>query len=390
MDARMAPGTRQSIPPGIDDIQQDPFCLDSFDPESLGVRPRVIVSNEPLAPMIDRVAVQSIQPPSGALLRRVCAMPLVGGLVKWLTAVHDAVRLVFAMRRRDAVGLISLGHPSGSLFCLLNSFGWLHGGPVVAYRLLVSERLGPVGRYFLGRALRNVAFIAVWSRVQIENYHRTFGWPREKFVFIPYKANHSQPSHSGDLLPVGDYLFSGGNSERDYRTLFEAVRGLPIPVVVSATKPGDAGRLTVPENVIFVRAEEPAFERLLAGSRLVALCVKKDIFRGAGEATVLNAMWHGKAVVAADDVSAADYIEDGIDGFIVPAGSVESLRRRIQELWENPGLAARMGEAARRKVAGRYTHHHHKVRMQALACVCWMRTVRIDHPNSGVQLEPMA
>ena len=123
------------------------------------------------------------------------------------------------------------------------------------------------------------------------------------FLRVPYKANHSQQPHEPEL-PVGDYLFSGGNTERDYRTLFAAVAGKLIPVVVSCTDPAVLRGLDVPDNVIIVGAREPHFKRLMAGSRLVALCIKPGLLRGAGEATFLNAMWHGRPVIVADDGSA--------------------------------------------------------------------------------------
>ena len=82
-------------------------------------------------------------------------------------------------------------------------------------------------------------------------------------------------------------------------------------------------------------------------------------------------MWHGRPVVIADNVSASDYISNGVDGFIVPAGNAEQVRRRVLELWEDPALAARMGEAARGKVARFYTHDQWKTRMQVLAALAF-------------------
>ncbi len=347
-------------------VQQDPFCLDRLDLNDLKKRSCVIVSNEPIDPVTEGVSIQYIAPLPCSLLRKVCRLiPLVERLLDWMVAFYVAVRLVLAMKRPDAVGLISLGKRSGSIFCLLNSFRVFRGGPVLVYRILLRSYSSRLITRFIGRALRSVTLISVWSRAQIENYHRVFGIPRNQFVFVPYKANHSRtPS---EPIPVGNYIFSGGNSERDYKTLFEAVRGLPIPVIVSATKSSAVQGLEIPENVILVGAKEPAFERLMAGSRMVALCLKGDIIRGSGEATILNAMWHGKPIVIADNVSASDYIEDGIDGFMVPAGNTEQMRRQIQELWKDPQLMARMGEAGRRKVASLYTHQQFVFRMQALA-----------------------
>lgn len=346
---------QHSAPLIMDDVRQNPFCLDGLDVKTLKIRPRVIVTNEPFQSIFEEVSVKYI---------KTLSFPLFNGLLDWGSALITAVCLILEMRRSGAVGLISLGKRSGSIFCFLNSFGWLKGGPVLAYRVLLPAHSGRLKTYFIGRSLRSVNLIAVWSRAQIENYHRAFGCPRSKFVFLPYKANHSRTSSV--TLPVGDYIFSGGNSERDYKTLFEAVRGLSIPVIVSTTKPALIRGLVIPENVILVKTEKAAFERLMAGSRMLAMCVKEDIIRGSGEATFLNAMWHGKPVIVADNISAGDYIQDGVEGFVVPAGSAEQMRLRILELWKDPMLAAKIGEAGRCKVANFYTHHQHKVRIQTL------------------------
>ncbi len=47
--------------------------------------------------------------------------------------------------------------------------------------------------------------------------------------------------------------------------------------------------------------------------------------RGGGETNFCNAMWHGKPVIAADSISAKDYIVEGETGYIVPAGDWEAL-----------------------------------------------------------------
>ena len=361
----------------VEDVQRDPFCLDSLDVTSLKARPRVIVSNEPYEPAIGDVAVRFVEPARCAFLHRICSeIPGATDVLDWFIELSVAVQLVLALRRPGAAGLVSLGKHSGSIFCFLNSFRWLQGGPVLAYRVLMPAKAGRINRYFISRSLRNVTLIAVWSRAQIENYHQAFGVPREKFVFLPYKANHSQ--RTSHPMRVGEYVFSGGNSERDYQTLFTAVDGLDIPVIVSVTKPAITRGLTVPANVMLISAPEPAFERLMSGSRIVVVCLKADIIRGSGEATILNAMWHSRPVVIADNISASDYIIDGVDGFVVPAGAAEPLRRRILELWKDPALADRVGDAGRSKVARLYTHQQFKIRMQAIAMLMFERrqTVR--------------
>ena len=357
-------------PSNVNDVRLNPFCLDDFDLKALKKRPRVIVTNESHVTINEEVSVEYVAPPSFSFLHRVCApIPAAGLFLDWLIALTVALRMVRAMRRPDTIALVNLGSPSGSLFCLLNSLKWFRSGPVLAYRVLIPPNSGRLKTSLMGRALGSANLVALWSRTQLENYHRTFGWPRRKFVFLPYKSNHSK--FASNPMPVGDYIFSGGNSERDYKTLFEAVDGLSIPVIVSSTKPEVTQGLNIPANVILVKAEEPAFERLMAGSRIVAMCVKADISRAAGEPTILNAMWHGKPVVAADNVAASEYIQEGIDGFVVPAGAAGQMRARILELWKDPALGSRMGEAGRSKVAGLYTHDQWKFRLLALAMLAF-------------------
>ncbi len=351
----------------LENVRQNPFCLDGVDIKTLSARPKLIVTNEPLQSLSPDISIQYIAAPAlPEIFRKIFGgNSPVYSLFDWILNLISAFRLVRAMRQPETAALISLGKRSGSLYCFLSSFKMFQGGPVLAYRVLLPAKSGNLKTYLIKRSLCHAALIAVWSRTQIENYHRAFGIPREKFVFFPYKANHSMAEPKS--LRVGDYIFSGGNSERDYKTLFEAVKGLSIPMIVSATKASVIRGLTIPENVILVAAEKIAFERLMAGSRFVALCVKENIIRGSAEATMLNAMWHGKPVVIADNNSASDYIEDGADGFIVPAGSAEQMRARILELWGDPQLIARIGEAARSKVNRLYTHEQYKTRIQTLA-----------------------
>ena len=102
---------------------------------------------------------------------------------------------------------------------------------------------------------------------------------------------------------------------------------------------------------------------------MVVLCIKPGLLRGAGEATFLNAMWHGRPVIAADDGSAGEYIEDGVNGFVVPAADVEGLRQRIVELWKDDELCEQIGAAGRRLVEAEYTGRSWRERMMKLGMI---------------------
>ena len=75
----------------------------------------------------------------------------------------------------------------------------------------------------------------LWSRKQIDPHAEWLRLPKDRFVFLPYKANHTKgPAYN---LPIENYVFAGGNGKRDYQTLADAVRDTGIPVIVSATDP---------------------------------------------------------------------------------------------------------------------------------------------------------
>ncbi len=250
------------------------------------------------------------------------------------------------------------------LVCLLNRVLPIRRRKIVLWESHVQAD-SQFTRVLLRWMLQGCTVVAVYSRRLVQLQAEYIGVPESKFVFLPYKADHSiQPPVR---MPIGNYIFSGGNSARDYRTLFEAVRGSDIPVIVSATSPEVTRNLETPSNVILLAAKEPAFARLMAGSRFVVIAMAPGLVVGAASASVCNAMWQGKPVIAADDGSLSEYIAEGVTGYVVAAGDVERLRKLIIELWNDPERVAEMGRRAHERVAGQLTHEHFIRRLNRLA-----------------------
>lgn len=70
---------------------------------------------------------------------------------------------------------------------------------------------------------------------------------------------------------------------------------------------------------------------------------------------VPQAMACGLPVIVTENVGAADIVEHGISGFIVPARDSEALKEKILYLYDNRRIAHRMGCAARQSVSQGYT-----------------------------------
>jgi glycosyltransferase involved in cell wall biosynthesis len=78
---------------------------------------------------------------------------------------------------------------------------------------------------------------------------------------------------------------------------------------------------------------------------------------------LLEAMASGLSVVATDRTGANDCIEDGKEGFVVPARDVDALANAIQWCYEHREESQAMGRAARARIESEYTLEHYNERV---------------------------
>ncbi|MEC3839910.1 glycosyltransferase family 4 protein [Bacillus amyloliquefaciens] len=81
--------------------------------------------------------------------------------------------------------------------------------------------------------------------------------------------------------------------------------------------------------------------------QLADLSVASSIREGLGM-NVLEGMAAEKPAVAADNRGHREIIEDGVNGFLVPAGDSTAFADRIEKLYRSPGLRKAMGQKGRR------------------------------------------
>lgn len=287
-----------------------------------------------------------------------------------------ALRFLGSADERSCL-LVNGGTRLGIIACVLNSFLSGNKRKIVLFDAFIPDNrswgvkyniiANKIRKYVACRMILGTSLTVVWSSRQIEIQSKFLGVPKSKFVSIPWTSNHSKSPPI--TLQIGNYVFSGGNSRRDYQTLFEAVRGTGVPVLVSTTDSRVYAHLDIPENVVLLAANEPAFARLMAASRFVVVPILPELLRGAGETTVCDAMWHGRAVICADNISAFEYVEEGITGYVTSPGDVASLRKRILELWNQPDKASQMGLAAHQSIEADNTNEHCMCRLRALGAL---------------------
>lgn len=281
------------------------------------------------------------------------AFSWLGGYSEYLLRIYVALVLLWHRRHFDAIVTGRYGEffalaqgllPFGRRPLLLLDIEWWS-----AHR---TDWRGRLNRRLHERMAAGAGAIQVFCRIEAGNYAARFGIPIEKFVWIPYCF--SLPEFVGD---GGEELFafSGGLHHRDYRTLFAAIEGLPLELHVAAPRAHFANA-RVPGNVtILGRISADEYWRRLRLARLVVLSLESGVLRCPGVITYVAAMRMGKCVVVNEPLGAADYIEHGRTGFIVPANDTPLLRAQLASLLLDDRLRSEAGSAAATEAAVRFS-----------------------------------
>jgi glycosyltransferase involved in cell wall biosynthesis len=153
------------------------------------------------------------------------------------------------------------------------------------------------------------------------------------------------PPEIGEEAEPPEVLYAGRLSpEKGVLELVEAADGMNLVVA------GDGPlRDRVPQALGFVQPEELA--RLYARAAVVACPSRREGFGVA----CLEAMAHGRPVVASGVGGLLDLVVNGETGVLVEPGNVAALRAGLERLLADRELRRRMGEAARRRAAEHFS-----------------------------------
>lgn len=204
----------------------------------------------------------------------------------------------------------------------------------------------------------------MWASREIHAYSKAFGLPQNKFTFVPYHTTLDKHSLN---ISEGEYLFSGGNYQRDYGTLIAAVKGLPVTLKIGCTRDELFQSIEVPENVSIKGYSEREYLVQMAGCRISIVPLDVNHLHSGGQQTILNSMWLGKPTIVTDPEGAGDYIDDGVDGILVTPGKPNELRKAIEGLARDPQKARSIGARARNRVLDTYSTEAHFQKIVSLA-----------------------
>ena len=157
-------------------------------------------------------------------------------------------------------------------------------------------------------------------------YFRPTGIPEEREIFVP-----------------------GRDPDRDYKTLFEAAKGLDAKVIVTTHKSRLDMFQPLPSFVIHKTLSVEELRESYAKASVVVLPL--DITSGLNDAMGVSALYEalamGKAIIATRTPTMESYIESGENGILVDEGNIEGMRQALSNVLSDTQLRTRLGKNAR-------------------------------------------
>ena len=181
----------------------------------------------------------------------------------------------------------------------------------------------------------------------------SYGIPPSKIAIVP---NPALPPRKAYRNPPGGYFAFIGRmaKEKGLMTFVEAARMTDLPVRIAGDHRPVAEMLEdLPPNVklagLLGRDAVPGFYR-------DAYCVVvPSTWYEMFPLVLLEAMAHGRAVIASCIGAMADIVHDGETGLLFEAGNAADLAEKMQRLWADPGLCVRMGLNGRDRAVREYS-----------------------------------
>ena len=265
---------------------------------------------------------------------------LIGNLKRrpWL-APFVLLSMIFALRaaskRADLVHTNWLAGAVVAAFCGKPFVVTLHGSPTAGrlHDLGLAASAPRLVRWILGRAR-----MVICCSERLATAMRGCGLTNVRA--IPYGVH--VPDEVGDEDEPASVLYVGRLSpEKNIDVIAEATEGLPRIVA------GDGPlRALLPDTIGFVGPDEVS--KLYGRAAVVVVVSSAEGLPN----VVLEAMAHGKTVIATPVGGIPTVIEDGKTGLLVPVRDTAALRAAIERALGDPELRRRVGRAARKRVEG--------------------------------------
>ncbi len=191
--------------------------------------------------------------------------------------------------------------------------------------------------YWQDDEIRYLDKVIIYSRREIELRAKSI---RSKYHFIPLPADGNYKTlPSAVNNKEKSYIFAGGGAGRDFATLIDAVRDLDIQLKIVTFSPQSLNYdRELPSNcTVYWRMPPQEFLTIMAKSTFVIVPLKKGEYPH-GHTTIVQALRMGKTVITNRNSSADNYVINGHNGILIPAGDTNACKQAITTLWQDDTL----------------------------------------------------
>lgn len=225
----------------------------------------------------------------------------------------------------------------------------------LAFSFNFTQLPGRATRLLMRLAFRRVDRFVVFSQVERRIYADAFDIDPARIDFLPWAMD--VPRSDGPLPPQlpARFACAVGGEGRDYRTLIEAARLMPDVALVIVARPHSLIGLDIPPNVVALSNVDGAvFWAIVARSAFTVVpLLTQDT--ACGHISIVGSLLLDRPVIATQSSGIADYVVDGENALLVPAGAPSFLAERIRLLWEDPQRCDSLGRHAGERARARHS-----------------------------------
>ncbi len=200
-------------------------------------------------------------------------------------------------------------------------------------------------RHVMSWAFSSVDRFIVYSTVERSLYAEYFGIDPRRIDVVLWGVGCPVVDPPDTPVEPPDYICTLGGNARDYRCLFAAMESLPEIPLVAVLRPENTAGLRVPPNVrLHYLIPAGRANNILKFSRFTVIPLTgEDV--NCGHVTMVSAMYLKKAMVITNSLGISDYVHDGVNGLLVPAGDPDAMAKQIHDLWNDTRRADQLGAA---------------------------------------------
>ncbi len=191
--------------------------------------------------------------------------------------------------------------------------------------------------------LKSADKVICYSQYEMDTYNELFRFRKPKFYYVQLGRTYELNSYKGSEINK-NYVFSAGQSNRDYDTLIKSMKFVNIDLIIATTN-----NLNIPsdikENILVMQLANEKFQSALLNSILMVIPLD-EIEYSSGQIVLINAMALGKCVIITETKWTKDYITHGENAWLVPPKNERALADAINNLLNDSKLRSSIGQKA--------------------------------------------